>query len=69
MNKFLTTPQLAERWHMSQGTLENWRTQGKGPAYVKLSPNKPGKVLYKLEDVEAFENDNFRANNNGRERD
>lgn len=50
---FLTPEQLAERWHMSSKTLANWRSKGTGPEYV--SPG--GKVLYKLETIEAFEND------------
>lgn len=42
---------LARRWKMSPRTLERWRWLGTGPAYIKLG----GKVIYRLEDVVAFE--------------
>ncbi|MDM2407475.1 DNA-binding protein [Mycobacteroides abscessus] len=43
--------ELAERWSMSPRTLENWAVLGRGPA-----PRRFGKrVLYRLADVEAFE--------------
>lgn len=47
----LTQDQLALRWHISTRTLETWRWRGEGPAYLKLR----GRILYRLEDVEAFE--------------
>ncbi|WP_137179181.1 helix-turn-helix domain-containing protein [Roseomonas sp. AR75] len=43
--------QLARRWSLSPRTLERWRWQDQGPAYLKVG----GRVLYRLEDVEAFE--------------
>ena len=42
---------LAERWRVSMRTLEQWRWQGKGPRYLKIG----GRVVYRVEDVEAFE--------------
>lgn len=42
---------LARRWKMSPRTLERWRWLGTGPAYVKLG----GKVIYRLEEVVAYE--------------
>ena len=42
---------LAERWHLSTGTLDHWRRYGKGPLYLKIG----GKVLYRVLDIEAFE--------------
>lgn len=47
--------QLAEHWGIPVRTLAAWRYQGKGPAYLKLG----GAVRYRLEDVEAFENENL----------
>ncbi len=44
--------QLAERWGLSTATLERWRTNGTGPKYIRL----PGKVIYRLCDIEAYEN-------------
>ncbi|MEG9862794.1 MAG: helix-turn-helix domain-containing protein [Flavobacteriales bacterium] len=63
--KHLTQSQLAERWGMAKGTLAAYRTQGKGPRYLKAG----AKVLYRLQDVEAYEQERiygsvseFRAN-------
>lgn len=53
-NHLLTTADLAERWIMSEGTLENWRQRGLGPTFVKLE----GTVRYRLSDVQAYENKN-----------
>ncbi len=43
--------ELATQWKMSHRTLERWRSEGHGPAYLKLG----GRVLYRVEDVETFE--------------
>jgi len=43
--------QLARRWSLSPRTLERWRWLKQGPGYIKIG----GRVLYALEDVEAFE--------------
>ena len=47
----LNQQQLARRWGISHRTLERWRYNGQGPAFLKLG----GRVLYRLADVEAFE--------------
>lgn len=47
----LNQSQLARRWHISIRTLEAWRWRDQGPNYLKIR----GRVLYRLEDVEAFE--------------
>ncbi|MBS3979500.1 MAG: helix-turn-helix domain-containing protein [Rhodobacteraceae bacterium] len=47
---------LADRWNISHRTLERWRWTGEGPRFVKLG----GRVVYRLEDVEAFERDQVR---------
>ena len=47
----LTQLDLSRRWRVSQRTLERWRWLGQGPAYLKLG----SVVVYRLEDVEAFE--------------
>ena len=43
--------QLARRWSLSPRTLERWRWRDQGPVYLKVG----GRVLYRLEDIEAFE--------------
>jgi len=49
--KHLNQRQLAERWGVSEASLERWRTEGIGPVFLKLQ----GRIAYRLEDVEAFE--------------
>lgn len=46
---------LGIRWHVSPRTLENLRWRKKGPAYLKVG----GRVVYRLEDVEAYEKANI----------
>ena len=47
----LNQKELARRWGLSHRTLERWRYTGQGPAFLKLG----GRVLYRHEEVEAFE--------------
>jgi hypothetical protein len=42
---------LSRRWNVSPRTLERWRWLKQGPEYLKIG----GHVVYRLEDVEAFE--------------
>lgn len=49
--------ELARRWKLSARTLERWRWQGTGPSFLKVG----GRVLYRLEDIEAFEAAKMRA--------
>lgn len=54
---FLTREELAQRWHMSVSTLENWSVQKKGP-----QPRRFGRrVMYRLSDVLDYENEVFGA--------
>lgn len=50
-SRHLTQADLAERWRVSTRTLDRWREQGRGPAWMKLN----GRILYRTEDVLAFE--------------
>ena len=47
----LNTQQLAARWHVSVGHLQNLRSAGIGPAYVKIG----ARVLYTLAAIESYE--------------
>lgn len=47
----LNTEQAAEFTGLSKKTLANWRSQGRGPRYVKLSPSL---VVYRLSDLREF---------------
>ena len=55
--KHLNQIELARRWSISPQTLERWRWLDQGPAYLKVG----GRVLYRIEDVEAFETATLRA--------
>lgn len=52
---------LADRWGLSPRTLEQWRWRGVGPRYLKLG----GRVVYRLADVEDWENANLHASTAG----
>ena len=49
--QLLTEIMLADRWVCSVTRLQRWRTVGEGPQYLKIV----GKVLYRLKDIEAYE--------------
>jgi len=53
----LNQTELAARWKISPRTLERWRWVGEGPQYLKIG----GRVIYRIEDVEAFEREVLRA--------
>ena len=55
--KHLNQIELADRWNISERTLERWRWTGEGPAYLKIG----GRVVYRLEDTEHSEAENLRA--------
>lgn len=40
-------------------TLENWRCKGIGPAFLKTSPTRRGKVMYRLSDITAWQEANL----------
>ena len=50
-NAILTPEVLAKRWSISLSTVARWRSEGMGPAFLKLR----GHVRYRLEDIESFE--------------
>jgi len=55
--RHLSQIELAARWNISHRTLERWRWTGEGPKFIKLG----GRVIYRLEDVEAFEVEQIRG--------
>lgn len=55
--KHLNQRQLADRWGISEASLERWRSDGIGPVFLKLQ----GQVRYRIEDVEAFEAESLRT--------
>ncbi len=49
--RHLNQIELARRWRISPRTLERWRWMKQGPCFLKVG----GRVVYRLDDVEAFE--------------
>jgi len=49
-DKYLTVQELSERLGIAVGTLNNWRSKGKGVPYYKCNG-----VRYPLVEVERFE--------------
>lgn len=58
-SQFLTPQQLIDRWggQVTLATLSTWRSRNNGPPFVKIG----GRVLYRLEDVAAYERKNTRG--------
>jgi predicted site-specific integrase-resolvase len=54
--KHLNQVELSRRWSISPRTLERWRWLGQGPRYLKIG----GRVVYRLEDIEAYEAERMR---------
>lgn len=53
---YLTQKELADRWIISERTLEGWRSRGDyGPGYVKFG----NRVRYPINEIERFERDNL----------
>jgi hypothetical protein len=49
--RHLNEVELSNRWGVSTRTLQRWRWSKQGVPYVKLG----GRVVYRLEDIEAYE--------------
>ena len=62
--KHLNQTDLADRWDVAETTLERWRSDGIGPVYMKIQ----GRVLYRIEDIEAFETNSLRQSTSDRVR-
>lgn len=59
--KHLNQRQLAERWGISEASLERWRSEGIGPVFMKIQ----GRVLYREQDIETFETNSLRKSTAG----
>jgi hypothetical protein len=60
--RHLNQIQLSRRWSLSPRTLERWRWLKVGPAYLRAG----GRILYRLEDIEAFERANLHLTSDSR---
>lgn len=61
----MTTQQAASEIGLSPATLASWRSQGLGPAYIKLSATR---VSYRSEEVFRWIEENTRHGNSSKER-
>lgn len=57
MRTHLTEKDLAKRWGVTTRTLQNWRRDSKGPAFMDIGNNT---IRYRMEDVEAYEERNLK---------
>ena len=48
---YLTSKEVAVRWRLSDQTLANWRSAGKGPPFIRVG----SRVLYPIEGIHSFE--------------
>jgi hypothetical protein len=55
--RHLNQTQLSRRWSISPRTLERWRWLKQGPDYVRVG----GRIVYRLSDIEAFEQRNTKV--------
>ncbi len=57
--------ELAQKWGVSPKTLQRWRSEGRGPRYLKLSK----RVIYPIEEIQKFESHSLYASTSERARD
>ena len=49
--------ELAARWNLSPKTLQRWRSEGRGPRFMKMSK----RVVYPIDEIFDFESRALRA--------
>ncbi len=57
MDDLLHPSQVAQRYEITEGTLANWRRDGRGPVWINLGDGKRPRVMYRKSDLVAWEND------------
>lgn len=55
-DQLLKPKEVQADYGFSPQTLANWRWMGNGPAYIKTSPGRSGRIRYKRSAVEAWLN-------------
>lgn len=53
-DEFLTPKQVHADYGISPQTLANWRWMNLGPAYIKQTPGKGGRIKYRRSAIEAW---------------
>ena len=51
MDIHLTEAELSKRWRVSRRSLQRWRAEGSGPAFLRLN----GRIVYAMDDIVSFE--------------
>lgn len=51
---YLTAAEVAKLLRKSTGTLRNWRSQGIGPAWCRMSESVNAPVLYPANELQAW---------------
>ncbi len=59
---FLSPADLSKRWNVTEHTLGQWRWNARGPQYLKVGR----RILYRLSEVEAFEEQRLRRHTSQR---
>ncbi|MFE7803314.1 helix-turn-helix transcriptional regulator [Streptomyces sp. NPDC057430] len=54
--ELLSAKQVAAEYGFSEQALRNWRCAGTGPAFIKLSPGKGGRIRYQRSAIETWLN-------------
>lgn len=54
--------ELAQKWGISPKTLQRWRSEGRGPRYLKLSK----RVIYPIDEIQKFESHSLYASTSER---
>ncbi|WP_343041052.1 helix-turn-helix domain-containing protein [Streptomyces typhae] len=52
--KLMTPAEVEEEYGIAVQTLANYRWQGVGPAYVKKTPGRSGRIVYRRAAIEAW---------------
>lgn len=53
-DQLLSPKQVQAEYGFSPQTLANWRWMGMGPAYIKTTPAKSGRIRYRRSAIETF---------------
>ncbi|MDK1346183.1 helix-turn-helix domain-containing protein [Streptomyces sp. 378] len=56
-SELLTPRQVQARYGIAPQTLANYRWRSEGPAYIKTSPSRTGRVLYRTSAIEQWLNE------------
>ncbi|MGW6141604.1 helix-turn-helix transcriptional regulator [Streptomyces sp. NPDC055140] len=53
-DELLTPKQVQAQYGFSPQTLANWRWMSQGPAYIKQTPGRGGRIKYRRSAIEAW---------------